>query len=101
MSFPRRRESTNGSKMQVESVDSRLRGNDGVPNPPRVMLSFDLEEFDIPTEYGQAVDLDEQMAVGRRGAEATLAMLERLNVPATFFTTAHFAEAHPQLMRRI
>lgn len=66
-----------------------------------VLLSFDTEEFDIPLEYGLTVSEDEQFAVGKRGLDAVLALLARLEIPATFFATAAFAERFPDDLRRL
>lgn len=66
-----------------------------------VLLSFDLEEFDIPEEYGQSVGDTVKFQVSLKGAEAVLALLERLQVRATFFVTANFALHCPSLIREI
>lgn len=65
-----------------------------------VLLSFDAEEFDIPLEYGHPVDDRTQLELGARGLEVVLDLLDRLSVPATFFTTARLALARPELVRR-
>ncbi len=65
-----------------------------------ILLSFDVEEFDIPQEFGQPVSEDVQFDVGARGLEAVLNLLDRLNLRATFFTTANFAQHHPALILR-
>jgi hypothetical protein len=64
------------------------------------LLSFDVEEFDLPVEYGRAISLDEQIRVGSEGLERVLDLLARRGVPATLFTTAVFAEARVDLVRR-
>jgi len=53
-----------------------------------VLLSFDVEEFDIPEEYGQILNEREKFRVSLKGLEPILQLLERLNIRATFFTTA-------------
>jgi peptidoglycan/xylan/chitin deacetylase (PgdA/CDA1 family) len=65
------------------------------------MLTFDLEEFDIPEEYGQKVPASEQMAVTLQGMGRLLEVLDKLQVRATFFTTAHFASENPELIRML
>ena len=75
-----------------------------VPVRPKVLLSFDVEEFDLPGEYGKTKTpppMEVQLAVGTRGLTAVLELLDRTGVRATFFTTAVFAEARPEMMRRI
>lgn len=66
-----------------------------------VLLSFDVEEFDIPEEYGQTLGEREKFRVSLQGLEPILRLLERLNIRATFFTTAHFALHHQPLIRAI
>ncbi|MBD2328924.1 polysaccharide deacetylase family protein [Alkalinema sp. FACHB-956] len=66
-----------------------------------ILLSFDVEEFDIPLEYGQTVDPETQFQVSLQGLQAVLGVLDRLNVRATFFTTANFALRFPEVMQAI
>jgi len=65
---------------------------------PVILLSFDLEEFDIPLEYGIPVSQAEQTAVTAEGLAALLPVLEQTRAVATFFTTAHFAHQRPDLI---
>ena len=60
-----------------------------------ILLSFDVEEFDVPLEYGQAIAERQQFQVSMQGLDHVLALLERLQVRATFFITANFALHHP------
>jgi peptidoglycan/xylan/chitin deacetylase (PgdA/CDA1 family) len=66
-----------------------------------VLLSFDVEEFDVPEEYGQSVPEEVQFAVSLQGLEAVLQLLDQLEIQATFFTTANFALHHQSLIRAI
>jgi hypothetical protein len=67
----------------------------------KVLLSFDIEEFDMPGEYGKNLPLDEQIAISRNGTEIILNILKQYNIRATFFSTAVFAAAVPDLIERI
>ncbi|MGV0026245.1 hypothetical protein ACFE35_14670 [Phormidesmis priestleyi ANT.L61.2] len=67
---------------------------------PLILLSFDLEEFDVPEEYG-AIDDTTKFKVSLQGLEPVLELLHRLNVKATFFVTANFAIHHPSKMLEI
>ena len=69
--------------------------------PNRILLSFDVEEFDLPLEHGESVTLDTQMEVSASGLKRVLELLSEHEVLATFFTTAHFATHHPQLVKYI
>ena len=66
-----------------------------------VLLSFDAEEFDIPSEYGRRLPVETQRAVGAEGLRRVLELLDRLGVKATFFTTVRLAEAAPVLIRTL
>ena len=71
------------------------------PACPKILLSFDMEEFDLPGEFGAAVSEEEKFAVSAEGAAALLDILARTGVKATFFTTALFARHFPELIRRM
>ncbi len=67
----------------------------------KILLSFDVEEFDIPREYGAEVSAREEIAVSADGLATILDLLESKKVTATFFVTAVFAERAPALFARI
>lgn len=66
-----------------------------------INLTFDLEEFDIPEEFGQKVPAAAQMNVTRIGMERLVNLLDKHGVTATFFTTGHFARENPGLVRAL
>ena len=66
-----------------------------------ILLSFDLEEFDAPLEYGRDIPEELQFDVSARGMGVLLPLLDRLDIRATFFTTARFALHDPVLLRRV
>jgi peptidoglycan/xylan/chitin deacetylase (PgdA/CDA1 family) len=66
-----------------------------------ILLSFDLEEFDLPDECGGIIDAGERISYSMRGTEKLLPLLDACGVKATFYTTAFFAVREPELMRRI
>ncbi|HTL09891.1 MAG TPA: polysaccharide deacetylase family protein, partial [Chitinophagaceae bacterium] len=67
----------------------------------RVLLSFDLEEFDIPNEFGAALPIEEQLAVTQEGMNNLLPLLTQLNIPCTFFTTAFYAQENAAAMKSL
>ena len=78
------------------------RASTSISNPrPRALLSFDCEEFDLPTEFGKWMPLEQQIALGAEGVERTLGLLSACGVTATLFTTAALARARPALVRRM
>lgn len=62
----------------------------------KIVLTFDVEEFDLPLEYRQPVSLEEQLQTGYNGLEAIAGILNAPNITTTLFTTAIFAEYYPQ-----
>lgn len=82
-----------------------MRGFDGRCGKARVrgkiLLSFDIEEFDLPREHGQMISLTEGVKVSSEGVEKILELLARMKVKATFFCTGNFAEARPDLILRM
>ena len=67
----------------------------------KVLLTFDVEEFDLPLEYGETIGLSEQIEVTTRGLEGILQLLEGLNLKATFFVTARFAQESTAIIQRL
>ncbi|GBU06759.1 polysaccharide deacetylase [Bacteroidales bacterium] len=66
-----------------------------------ILLSFDIEEFDMPMEYGRSISFEEQMDVSKQGTEKILSLLSNNGVKATFYVTANFALHAPQLVHKI
>lgn len=69
--------------------------------PAKILLSFDIEEFDLPLEYGQSLDKSEQLAISRQGLFCLLPLLEELQIRVTFFVTAYFAIHHQSLIKKL
>jgi len=67
----------------------------------KVLLSFDIEEFDIPLEYGMSLPLKEQIGVSIEGANVILKILRENEIKATFFSTVVFASHAPEVIQRI
>jgi hypothetical protein len=72
-----------------------------LPGPYHILLSFDLEEFDIPNEYGGCIEEPMQMQVAREGMDRLLPLLDHLQARSTFFTTAHYANQHKEQIRKL
>ena len=66
-----------------------------------VLLSFDVEEFDMPLEYGFDISAAEQMQTGKKGLDAVMQVLNDPAVNATLFTTASFALEYPDTIREL
>ncbi len=59
---------------------------------PQILLSFDVEEFDMPLEYGNNIPLEKQLEIGAKGLDAITPLLQQNHIAATLFTTANFAD---------
>jgi peptidoglycan/xylan/chitin deacetylase (PgdA/CDA1 family) len=67
----------------------------------KVLLSFDIEEFDMPLEYGMSLSFKEQIEVSAQGTKVILDILGENKLKATFFSTVVFASHAPELIQRI
>lgn len=66
-----------------------------------VLLSFDIEEFDMPLEYQGEIPFEKQISVSQTGLERILDLLKKHQVKATFFSTVVFAENSKSLIKRL
>ncbi|TXI15686.1 MAG: DUF3473 domain-containing protein [Pedobacter sp.] len=66
-----------------------------------ILLSFDVEEFDMPFEYGKSIAFEEQIAISKQGTVTILQLLKTHQIKATFFCTANFAEHAPELIKQM
>ncbi len=65
------------------------------------LLSFDVEEFDMPFEYGGNPTLDQQIASSDEGLNKLLTVLEKQKAKATFYTTGVYATAKPEQIKKM
>jgi peptidoglycan/xylan/chitin deacetylase (PgdA/CDA1 family) len=66
-----------------------------------ILLNFDLEEFDISTEYGINYSKEDQFKFSLNGAEKAFKIISEENVPATFFVTGSFASKYPEFVKKL
>lgn len=66
-----------------------------------ILLSFDIEEFDMPLEYQGQINFEEQIAISQQGTIAILDILKKYNIKATFFSTVVFAEHSQDIIKRL
>jgi len=69
--------------------------------PYHVLLSFDLEEFDIPNEFGANLPVAEQLRVTAAGMSKLLPVLNQLQIAATFYTTAFYAQQNEAQVKKM
>lgn len=66
-----------------------------------ILLSFDIEEFDMPLEYKGEIPFEEQISVSRNGLQKILKILKKHNIKVTFFSTVVFAENNKDLIENL
>lgn len=66
-----------------------------------ILLSFDIEEFDMPFEYEREISFEDQIEISTRGTHHILDILDSNQVKATFFSTVVFAQNSPEVIQRI
>lgn len=66
-----------------------------------VLLSFDIEEFDMPLEYNGEIGFEEQLSISRNGLQNILSLLKKHQAKATFFSTVVFAENNKDLIQQL
>ena len=66
-----------------------------------ILLSFDIEEFDMPFEYHKSISFDDQISISTAGTHHILDILEKHQIKATFFSTVVFAQNAKEVIFRI
>jgi len=54
-----------------------------------IYLSFDIEEFDMPKEYGYDIEFQRQIAISRQGLISILDVLKKHNISARDFKDSY------------
>jgi len=68
---------------------------------PKILLSFDVEEFDMPLEYNYNIAIETQMTIGKMGLDNLMPIFMEQNYKATLFTTANFANQYPDNIKAL
>lgn len=67
----------------------------------RILLTFDLEEFDLPLEFGCYVSDQDQINITNNGLQRLTGLLKKYNIHATFFTTGFYADKNREIIRSL
>jgi len=65
------------------------------------MLTIDLEEFDLPLEYGLHLSSEKQMSITNQGQARVNGLLDEYDLKATFFVTSVYARANPSVLKKL
>ena len=68
---------------------------------PRLCLTFDVEEWVLPEEYGLESQHNRSVAFADEGCRALLELLRSYNIHATFFVTGYVAERAAGLVKAL
>lgn len=66
-----------------------------------ILLSFDVEEFDMPLEYQSPIEFEEQLRIGFHGLEKIKPIINTGKTPSTLFTTANYAMHFPDQIKAL
>ncbi len=67
----------------------------------QIILTFDLEEFDLPLEFGCPVSEVDQINTSTAGLQRLTGLLSGFDIPATFFTTSYYATRNKALIKKL
>lgn len=65
-----------------------------------ILLSFDVEEFDVPREKGLNLSMQSGVEISKIGFKKILDILAKNEVKATMFCTSNFVENASVLINR-
>jgi len=66
-----------------------------------ILLTFDLEEFDLPREYGIKVSDEKEFEPPYRGLMKVLDIIDEFEFKCTFFATNVFADKNPSTIKNL
>jgi len=64
-----------------------------------VLLTFDLEEFDMLKDYNKNIEKSEMFELSFEGLKRVITILDECEITATFFTTTVFGEKYPEMLK--
>lgn len=64
-----------------------------------ISLTFDLEEFSLPADYGKEIKVKKMFQVSYEGCKEIRKLLDKFNIKVTFFVTKNFASKFQRLVR--
>lgn len=67
----------------------------------QVILTFDLEEFDLPLEFGCQISEEDQINISNNGLQQLTGLLSKFSIHATFFTTSYYANKNKELVKNL
>lgn len=68
---------------------------------PKIILTFDLEEFDLPLEHNIPITEMDQFRVANEGLDRVSDLLDLYNIKATFFITGNYCLNNPERVKTL
>ena len=68
---------------------------------PTILLTFDVEEFDLPLEFKEEITLNRQMEIGKEGLDVITNVMNEHAIACTLFTTGSFAKTYPDAIKNL
>lgn len=66
-----------------------------------ILISIDVEEFDLPEEYGIHISEDDKLNIPHQGLQALNQLFSKHQIRATYYTTFYFARHFPELIKEL
>ncbi len=67
----------------------------------KILITLDVEECDVPLEYGFEISLEEQLEVSRKGLDLFMKVVDSENIPITLFCTGVYAENNADWIKHL
>ena len=68
---------------------------------PKIILTFDLEEFDLPLEYNCPISEKLQFEVTSQGLLKLMTILKVHNIKSTFFVTGNYCDKNKLIVKQL
>lgn len=66
-----------------------------------VLLTFDVEEFDLPLEFNMPISNEEQMRIGKQGTDFIESILTKHHINCTLFVTGAYANNFSESVKQL
>ena len=67
----------------------------------KILITIDVEECDVPLEYGYDLPLEEQLELSRKGLANFMEVIDQVEIPITIFCTGVYAENNTEWIKQL
>ncbi len=68
---------------------------------PKICLTFDVEEWTVPQDYGATSKWNNEIKFSKEGCKKLIKLLRRHRIKSTFFITGYFAEKEEKIVKEL